>query len=265
MKASNSFTTSEEWLRAATNELRPYFEKLGHKLPEKMRFSIAFTSAGKRGTMPGECWHPEASADHYYKIIIRADKADPIEVLSVLVHELVHSLLPLEAKHGKEFRKIALQIGLEGQMRHTTPTPLLLERLQTIADNLGALPHGKLSFAGAVDAPKKKPARYLKAECSVCGYGVRITAKWVRVGLPICPADTKHGRLVCDISTDDDDEATPDQPTAQNGGAESALSQTTSIKVTDETAITTSAIIQHDRKKTKPTPNAYAELSNPPT
>lgn len=101
--STNTHTTAEGWLIAATNELRPYFEKLGHKLPEKIRFSIAFPSTGKRGKNVGECWHPEASADQYYKIIIRADMANPMEVLGALVHELVHSLLPLTVKHGKEW------------------------------------------------------------------------------------------------------------------------------------------------------------------
>jgi len=200
MKPINVHTTRESWLRSATNELRPYFEKLGFKLPEKIRFAIAFTSGGKRGRVPGECWHPAASEDQHYEIIIRADNAEPLTVLGILVHELCHSILPVCAKHGKEFREVALRVGLEGKMRQAMPTPILKERLLAIAANLGPLPHAKLNYSVASDVPKKQPTRLLKAECgAACGYTVRIAAKWATVGLPVCPVNADHGMLVCDI------------------------------------------------------------------
>jgi hypothetical protein len=205
MKNKNAYTSREEWLRAATDELRPYFAKLGYTLPEKIRFAIAFTSTGKRGAVPGECWLPASSADQHFEIIIRADIDNPVEVLAVLVHELVHSLLPIEAKHGKEFREIARRVGLEGKIRHTTPTPILAEKLQTIVDNLGALPHAKLDFAGSVDAPRKQAKKWLKAECKTCGYSFRITSKWALCGMPNCMANAKHGNLVCQMPEDSDD------------------------------------------------------------
>jgi hypothetical protein len=206
MKTANIHTTRESWLRSATNELRPYFEKLGYALPDKMRFAIAFTSTGKRGIMAGECWHPVSSGDQHYEIIVRADIADPLEVLSILVHELIHTLLPPDAKHGKEFREIALRIGLEGKMRQTVPTPILADRLQAIAATLGQLPHAKLNFADNVEAPKKQKTRWLKAECgAACGYKIQITAKWAKAGLPVCPINADHGTLICDMPENMDD------------------------------------------------------------
>jgi hypothetical protein len=204
MKKENVHTSRESWLQAAANELRPYFEKLGYTLPDKIRFAIAFTSGGRRGRIAGECWHPIASADQHYEIIIRADMADSIVVLGILVHELVHSLLPPAAKHGKEFKEVALRVGLEGPMRHAYPTPILKEHLQTIAANIGPLPHAKLNFVGASDKPKKQAVRYLKAECpATCGYTFRITAKWAKAGLPNCPVNAKHGVMICKIPDDD--------------------------------------------------------------
>ncbi len=139
MKNTNTHTTRESWLRAATDELRLYFAKFGYTIPEKIRFAIAFTSRGKKGRTAGECWHSDKSDDRHYEIIIRADIADPVDVLCILVHELVHTLLPESAKHGKEFRDIAHRIGLEGKMLDTIPTPILRERLQSLANNLGTL------------------------------------------------------------------------------------------------------------------------------
>jgi hypothetical protein len=120
-RTANDHSSREAWLRAAINELRPYFTKLGLHLPEKVRCSVAFTSQGKKGKVAGECWHACASDDGHHEIIIRADFADPAEVLGVLVHELVHAALPPEAKHGKIFRDAALKIGLEGPMRNALP------------------------------------------------------------------------------------------------------------------------------------------------
>ena len=199
MKKDNLHDARESWLRSATNLLRAYFEMLGYALPEKIRFAIAFTSGGKKG-ISGECWHPDASADGHYEIIIKADKDDPVEILGILVHTLVHSMLPPTVKHGKEFREIALRVGLEGKMRETTPAPLLRERLVAIAATLGALPHAKLDFAARSDAPKKTGVRSLKAECSkACGYTIRILPKWAKAGLPICPINADHGTLHCTI------------------------------------------------------------------
>jgi len=194
-------------IRAATNELSPDFLKLGLNLPEKIRYAIAFTSTGKRGHMAGECWHPESSDDQHFEIIIRADMSDPVGVLGVLVHELIHAVLPPTVKHGKEFRDIAHRIGLDGPMRQTRPTPLLLARLQAIATSLGTLPHARLNFTSASDVPKKQQTRHLKAECGAdgCGYAVQISAKWARAALPVCPMNTEHGKLVCDMPCDDVD------------------------------------------------------------
>jgi hypothetical protein len=61
----------------------------------------------------GEFWHSSTSANANYEIFIRADLAEPVEVLAVLVKELVHTLLPADAEHGKLFKAGALKIGLQ--------------------------------------------------------------------------------------------------------------------------------------------------------
>jgi hypothetical protein len=209
MKTSNAHNTRESWLCSATNELRPYFEKLGYILPDKIRFAIAFTSGGKKGRS-GEVWHPAASADGHYEIIIKADQDDPLTILVVLVHQLIHSILPSTVKHGKEFRDVALRVGLEGAMRDPAPVPLLQERLCSLAVILGPLPHAKLDFSARSDSPKRSGARMLKAECGAsCGYSIRLMPKWANAGLPICPIDSEHGPLICDVTGYDADNTIP--------------------------------------------------------
>lgn len=201
-RSTNDQNSRESYLRAATNELRAYFAKNGLVIPEKIRFAVAFTSQGKKGKVAGECWHAGASDDGHHEIIIRADFADPAEVLGILAHELVHAALPPDVKHGKEFREAALRIGLEGQMRHALPGAVLKERLNELAASLGPFPHGRLNFdrvtiAGldVADRPKKQGTRMLKAEClgPGCGYTVRVAARWItECGPPHCP---KHGAM----------------------------------------------------------------------
>ncbi|WP_158920910.1 SprT-like domain-containing protein [Acidisphaera sp. S103] len=198
----NKHDTRESWLRSATGELRPYFGAQDFPIPENIRFAIAFPSTGRRGTRIGECWHSSTSEDGNFEIIIRADIADPAEVLGVLVHELIHVVLPVDAGHGKQYRDAALKIGLEGQMRHAMPGRLLRDFLADLAANLGPLPHARLNIErgrenkGPADRPKKQGTRMLKASCpdETCPYVVRIAATPAReIGPPHCP---KHGAMV---------------------------------------------------------------------
>lgn len=208
----NTHDTRESWLRAASKELTPYFVTCGLSIPENIRFAIAFPSTGRKGGRIGECWHSSTSDDGNFEIIVRADIADPVEVLGVLVHELIHACLPVDAGHGKEYKLAAVKVGLEGKMRHAMPSQLLRPRLVELAKSLGSLPHAKLNIDRgrdnrAADAPKKQRARLLKAECggTGCGYTVRITAKWVdEIGPPLCP---KHGAMSVDRGEDAEGEA----------------------------------------------------------
>ena len=216
----NRHESREAWLRAATNELRQLFEQAGYPLPESMRFAIAFPSSGRKGTRLGECWHSPASADGAFEIIIRADVAEPYDVLSILVRELVHAALPADESHGKRYKAAAIKVGLEGKMRAALPGHFLQDRLNALAADLGPLPHAALNInwrpeqkeqplPRGLDVPKKQAARMLKAECAGngegCGYTVRVAAMWVRdVGPPHCP---KHGAML--MEDPDEDEAPP--------------------------------------------------------
>lgn len=196
MKKTNLYKTREEWLFAGYNELHSYFRTLGYKLPDNVRFALSFTSGGKRG-MEGECWHSEFSADNTFEIIVKADRDDPVEILGILVHQLVHTLLPPEAKHGKTFRDIALRVGMEGRMSHALPAPPLRERLTAVADALGPLPHAKLDLLSGAIGTKKSGAKMLKVECAQCGYNFRILPKWAKYGFSLCAVDPSHGVLSC--------------------------------------------------------------------
>ena len=190
--------TREAWLAAAAARLRPAFAAQGLTIPHTIRYAIAFPSSGSRGNRVGECWQPQASAEGYHTIIVRADIAQEADVLAVLVHEAIHASLPHGTGHGPAFRKAALALGLTGKMTATAATPALVDRLNALVRIIGPLPHGRLNFGyGADDKPKKQDTRMLKACCADCDYTIRLSRKWAEAGLPECPLGD-HGSLVCD-------------------------------------------------------------------
>ena len=210
LRLPNTHESREAWLRAAADELRPYFNDCGYPLPDKIRYAIAFTSTGRKSKRYGECWHSSASDDSAYEIFIRADLAKPLDVLAVLVKELVHTALPAGSGHGKLFKAAAAKIGLQGPLRSALPGVLLKSRLVDVAATLGALPHASLNVTQtpltavsvAIDRPKKQRTRMLKAECASerCGYTVRVASKWAQdPGPPHCP---KHGAMTVEFPAD---------------------------------------------------------------
>ena len=213
--ANNHHEFREGWLRAAAAGLREYFASVGYPLPDDIRFAIAFTSTGRRGKRVGECWHSSASGDARYEIFIRADLADPVDVLGVLMKELLHTALPADAGHGRLFKDAALKVGLLPPLRTATPNALLKAKLEELAATLGPLPHAKLDISQdpliavgiAIDRPKKQKARLLRAQCTneECGYTLRVPLKWVREpGPPHCPL---HGAMTVEIPPDIDSAA----------------------------------------------------------
>ena len=57
-RSTNDHNSRESYLRAATNELRPYFAKHGLILPEKIRFAIASHRMAKKERWPESAGMP---------------------------------------------------------------------------------------------------------------------------------------------------------------------------------------------------------------
>lgn len=218
--STNHHEFRESWLRAATNELRPYFASAGYSIPENIRFAIGFTSTGRKGNRQSESWHASSSADSTYEIFIRPDIAEPIKVLSKLVKELVHTTLPDGSGHGQLFRNAALKIGLLPPMRNAEPAPHLIQRLDELKTLLGPLPHEKLDIGAnpltevnptkpvstksvPLNGQKEQKSRMFKATCAAsnCDFLVRVTAQKVReIGPPHCP---KHGAMLVHLPAEE--------------------------------------------------------------
>lgn len=181
------FATREGWLQGAVQYMTPWYTDLGHELPFNLRISCGWPGTGKRSKRIGECWSAENSADGATEIFISPTQADPIRVLDVLCHELLHAAIGLEHKHGKVFKQYAGRLGLQGKMTATEASPELRDRLTVICQALGAYPHAELT-AMVTSAPPKQTTRLVKVGCPSCEVIARMTRKWVEADmLPQCP------------------------------------------------------------------------------
>lgn len=177
--------TREEWLVAAAMRLADRFHEAGHALPEKLRATCGWPSAGGKGQarrVIGECWVPEASADGTSEVFISPLLADPREVLAVLIHELIHA--SGVRGHRGAFRSAMAALGLSGPAKATVPADDFDARYADDLVRLGAYPHARLT--PALSGRKVQGTRMLKATCASCGYTVRLARKWADQGLPSC-------------------------------------------------------------------------------
>jgi hypothetical protein len=198
-KLRNEFDTDQAWLRAAVDGLRPDFEAIGKTLPATLHCNFGFTSHGAKKTgISGQYYEGGASTDDVPKLIIRCNTDDVFSILEAVVHQCCHAVVGVTEGHGKAFREVALRLGLEPPMRTSKAGKRLSERLHSLSAELGTFPNSRLNFetTGAdgkekrvADQPKTQENRQLKVECLVdgCGYCARATAKWLRIGLPLCP------------------------------------------------------------------------------
>jgi hypothetical protein len=176
--------TREAWLLAAVQLLRPLFAAKGFSVPP-CQVSCGFASTGTRSGHVGQCWSTKSASNELNQIFIAPTLKSSYEVLDTLVHELVHAIDNCENKHGKEFKKIALKMGMKGPMRSADAGPELKATLTSFLDTLGQYPHGHLKV-GMRKAPRRDRPR---AKCKHCGYQVPMLKKFLTYGPPICPKD----------------------------------------------------------------------------
>ena len=177
-------TTREAWLIAAVELLRLLFAAKGFAVPP-CQVSCGFASTGTRSGHVGQCWSTKSASNELNQIFISPTLKTAYDVIDTLVHELVHAVDNCEHKHGKEFKKIALKMGMKGPMRSAEAGPELKVILTTLLDLLGPYPHGHLKVSMLKAARRNRP----RAKCKHCGYQVPMLKKFLAFGPPICPKD----------------------------------------------------------------------------
>ena len=180
-----NYLTREEWLLAAVDRIRPLFLAKGYTVPGDCQVSCGFASTGLRSHHVGQCWSRKTSSDGRNQIFISPSLVDAVEVLDTLVHELVHAVDDCQHNHGKEFKKMALKLGLEGPMRSASAGKELRAKLSELAMQLGPYPHGRLQVHHRKIITSPRP----RAKCPDCGYTVPMLKRFLEFGPPICPKD----------------------------------------------------------------------------
>jgi predicted SprT family Zn-dependent metalloprotease len=175
--------TREQWLNAFTDKARPIFAKRGFELPIKIRVSVGFMFRSPKAI--GQCWAESASADGHREVFINPTQADSARVADILTHELCHTLFGPDEKHGKEFKRAAFGMGLEGKATATVAGDNWREWAFPIIAKLGPIPHGAIDPSAS--GVKKQTTRLLKCECDTCGFIFRATAKHVNGKALRCP------------------------------------------------------------------------------
>lgn len=173
------FKHKEVWLNEALDQfIRPHFKEAGYTAPKHVRISTGWPSRGafgKKSRRIGEAWTNKCSDDGAHEIIISLYLDDPIKVLGVLIHEVVHVTVGVEHGHKKPFVDCMKAVGLCGKPTATDETPELMATIKGWLKTLGQYPHAKLDGKNQ----KKQSTRLLKLECRGCGCKVRVTQKWI--------------------------------------------------------------------------------------
>lgn len=166
--------TREEWLYTAIDRLEPLFTEAAYAMPS-LKVSVGFPS--KRGLSTknrviGECWHKDGIRQDSAHVFISPVLSDPVQVLGVVIHEMLHAILPPNTGHNKTFATACLKLGLAGKPTATIPGEALIGRLNAILAELPAYPHN------AFDASllKKKQSTRLRLYQCDCPVKVRVAS-----------------------------------------------------------------------------------------
>lgn len=218
---TRSTWTREAWLEAAVEVFRPKFDEVGYPLPKRVHVSVGFANGARAesGKILGQCWKARASEDGIPHVFVSPESGDTVEVAETLLHELIHVADDVarpdeRLNHKGIFAEIATRLGFMGPMTATPAGIELAAELMTIVATLGDFPHGKLNVpsrkpvtAGAPvggggvilsSGPKPQTNRYHVAVCdgAECdGYRVRMVAKHIERGLPLCGICGERMRL----------------------------------------------------------------------
>lgn len=196
----------EAWLDHGVHLITPRFVAAGYALPKALKVACGFPPGSRGGKVLGVCISPKASRDGRTEMFVSPTIEDALKALGVLIHEMAHAAVGVEAGHGAAFKLCCQKIGLEGKASEAMPGSSLTAWLrEVVLPELGAYPHA------AVDpnARKKQATRMIKLVCPETGYTVRTTKKWLAMGKPVSPIiRDEQGDPIgggCEMAVQDDD------------------------------------------------------------
>lgn len=175
-----------------------------------VRVGVGFPSRGMRSKTIGQCWAREAAQDGVCEITIRITERDPIDVLAILGHELIHAALNCTGNHGATFSRPMRMLGFEGKPTATHAGAALKLELAALASRLGSYPGQEgLNPYGPTSGPKKQGTRMIRCVCDTCQFQFRTTRTWISAngGVLGCPNLECDGQMVIDEPGEGDEAA----------------------------------------------------------
>lgn len=168
----------ESWMMRAIPFLKERMIKAGSPDFANPLVSMSLPSKGafmgKRQRI-GECWDKKAAkSGKQSTVLISPILEKPVDILAILLHELIHSALGGKEGHGKNFKRLALAVGLEGKMRATVAGVELTAWLTDLAKTLGPFHHDPLTnYRSPV---KKQTTRQRLYQCDGCEKKIRVAS-----------------------------------------------------------------------------------------
>lgn len=176
-KIKKIHATREDWMTAASEMIlddliMPLVTEYDRP---KYRVSVGFPAGHRNKKVLAMCWARTASTGGVNEIFVTPERAEIINILETLAHELIHAVDDCESGHRGFFARIARGIGLEGKLTATYAGEQLRETLEGYVALLGEYPHEAMD----VSARKKDGTRQLKVTCSNCELIFRTSQKWL--------------------------------------------------------------------------------------
>ena len=188
MNKQNKAINREDWLSRLAGRMAPLFTEAGFDgLTRPYKVTCGFpcrAATARKKRVVGQCHYPSMSEGQTTEIFISPVLADNDEVSGTLAHELAHAAVGPGHGHRGDFIRCCNIVGLNnGKPTNVEPGDKLAREIRRMIVGLGRYPHERLN----VTAPaKKQGTRMIKVVCPNCGCTLRMTAKWLAIGLPTC-------------------------------------------------------------------------------
>lgn len=111
---------AEVWLAEAVELLRPIFKECGYEIPP-VHVSVGFSTFGynpsAKKRVIAVCHAKSMTRDGTNEIHITPLVYEPIDVLGLLVHELIHAVDDCQSGHGKTFQEMSFALKCSDNLK----------------------------------------------------------------------------------------------------------------------------------------------------
>ena len=158
---------AEVWLNEAVKLLKPVFRNAGYEIPP-VYVSVGFSTdgyrpGGKKNTI-AVCHARSMTVEGINEIYISPLIVEPVDVIGILTHELIHALDDCANGHGPVFQEISRALKCPDNL--TVPTNEwreFVEQSREIAKQLGRYPRAGVRYRQTFDFDMLISADHLEA------------------------------------------------------------------------------------------------------